>query len=225
MVKRYAAIVVLYVCCVLSPLIPFFKTIAQLFPNPRDGYGIIYTAIFGLTLLAVLLLLAPERHLRAADRATLSESILWAILGIFALFALQSLAVFINTFLFHQPAASTHTKDVIQLTRYSPLFIFTVSIIGPILEEVVFRKIFFGGLRRKMPFILAAAISSIVFAVFHADLQHTLIYFVIGFFLCYVYQRTGRIWVTMMMHAGMNATVVAINFAVGTAQLIAHGLH
>lgn len=194
--------------------------IARLFPHLKDGKGIVYTAVFCLTLILTLLLLLPERSQRAVRPTSFIEALLWAFLGIIGLFLVQFIATFINVLLLHQAAPSTHTQDIVNLTRASPLFIFTVSVIGPMLEEIVFRKIFFGSLRSKMPFIIAAAISSFVFAVVHMDLSHLLTYFLIGFFLCYVYARTGRIWVTMIMHAGMNSIVILVNLAIASTPLI-----
>ncbi|MFX3616415.1 MAG: lysostaphin resistance A-like protein [Sporolactobacillus sp.] len=218
--KRYTAIIILYLLCLFSPYLPGFRNLMHLFPDSKSGFGMAYTIIFLTTLILTLLLLLPDRRMVRSSRASLASSAAWAIFGIFALFALQSIVGVINTFLLGQPMQSTHTTDVVDLTRYSPIFIFTASIIGPILEEVVFRKIFFGSLRQRMPFILAASISSLVFALFHQDLPHLLVYFVIGLFLCFVYDRTKRIGVTMFMHAGMNAIVLIANLSLAHVQLL-----
>ncbi|RYM05214.1 CPBP family intramembrane metalloprotease [Sporolactobacillus sp. THM7-7] len=210
MTKRYIAIVCIYVLCVLSPLIPGVAWLAGFFPD-RSGGGIVTTAIFFLTLVIVLLLLLPERHMRRSSRLTAGESFLWAIGGVFALFVLQILANLINMAIFGKPKESEHTQQIVNVARTSPLFIFAVSVIGPILEEIVFRKIIYGALRKKISFLLAAGISSLIFAVGHFDFQHLLVYFAIGFFLCYVYQKTGRITVNMFMHAAMNAIVVTVS--------------
>ncbi|RYL87868.1 CPBP family intramembrane metalloprotease [Sporolactobacillus sp. THM7-4] len=203
MTKRYIAIVILYVLCVFSPVVPGFPK--------GSGYGVFMTAIFFITLLIVSLLLLPERHMRSNIPLSPEKSFLWAIGGIFALFLLQIAASLINTAVFGEPPKSRHTEQIVQITRMSPLFIFAVSVIGPILEEIVFRKIIYGSLQKKMGFVLAAVISSLIFSVGHFDFQHLLVYFVIGFFLCYVYHKTGRITINMFMHAGMNAIVVAVS--------------
>jgi membrane protease YdiL (CAAX protease family) len=209
LVLRYSIIIVVYLLCFISPLIPGF---------PRHGaaYGDTYTAVFFATLLIVSLLLIPERRLERGPVASIGESIAWAVCGVFILFILQIVTAMINSAILGQPLASEHTKQVVGLTRNAPLFILAASIIGPILEEIIFRKIFFGSLKKKIGFLFAALISSLLFAAFHFDFSHLLIYLVIGFFLCYVYHKTGRIVVTMFMHAAMNATVVLITLNVPT---------
>lgn len=203
MAKRYTAITVIYVLSVFSPLLPGF---------PRDsiGYGTAMTAVFFVTLLAVLLLLLPERQMRSETPLPAGESVLWAIGGTFGLYVLQIIASLITMAILGQPTQSDHTRQIVQITETAPLFLISVSIIGPILEEIVFRKIFYGGLQRKVGFLFAALISSAVFAVAHFDLRFVLVYFAIGFFLCYVYHKTRRIVVPMFMHATMNAVAVMV---------------
>ncbi|MCO7175494.1 CPBP family intramembrane glutamic endopeptidase [Sporolactobacillus kofuensis] len=207
MVLRYISIVLIYLICFISPLIPGF-------PQQEPAHGNAYTVVFFATLIIVLLLLIPERKLERGPVASVGESIAWAICGVFLLFVLQIITALINSIILGQPMKSEHTQDVVGLARSAPLFILTASIIGPMLEEIVFRKIFFGSLKKKIGFFFAALISSLVFAAFHFDFSHLLIYFVIGFFLCYVYHKTGRIVVNMFMHAAMNAVVVLISMNV-----------
>ncbi|MCQ2010409.1 MAG: type II CAAX endopeptidase family protein [Sporolactobacillus sp.] len=207
MVLRYILIVLVYLICFISPLIPGF-------PKGGSSSGDAYAAVFFLTLIIVSLLLIPERRLARGPVASIGESIAWAICGVFILFVLQIATALINSLILGQPISSQHTQDVVQMTRKAPLFIFAVSIIGPMLEEIVFRKILFGSLKKGIGFFFAALISSLIFAAGHFDFSHLLIYVVIGFFLCYAYHKTGRIWVTMFMHAAMNATVVLLSLSV-----------
>jgi membrane protease YdiL (CAAX protease family) len=217
LVKRYTAIVIIYLLCLLSPYIPGFMALARRFPTVQQGYGAVYTTVFLVTLAVVLLLLRPDRRLlRGEKRASVPVSVLWAVGGVFALFLLQILATFINFAIFGQISGSEHTRQVETLTRYSPVFLLTVSIIGPILEEIVFRKILFGSMRHKIGFWFAALISSLIFAVMHQDLRNLLVYVMIGVFLCFTYQMTHRIAVNMFMHATMNAVVVLMSFAISS---------
>ena len=47
------------------------------------------------------------------------------------------------------------------IARTTPWFLIVISIIGPILEEIVFRKILFGTLYKRFNFFIAAIISSL----------------------------------------------------------------
>lgn len=206
---RYILVVFVYFACVLSPLFPWFPSAHQ-----STAYINTYTAVFFVTVIIIGLLLLPERRMERSMRASWGESIAWAICGIFILYVLQIAAALINNLILGQPLSSEHTAGIVKMAKTAPLFIFAVSVIGPILEEIVFRKILFGSLKKVIGFIFSAVISSLVFAAGHFDFSHLLIYFVIGFFLCYAYHKTGRIWVTMFMHAAMNTIVVLLTMNV-----------
>ncbi|MBR7508527.1 CPBP family intramembrane metalloprotease, partial [Mycobacterium tuberculosis] len=78
-----------------------------------------------------------------------------------------------------------------------PIFIVLISIVGPILEEYVFRKVIFGELynfikgSRVVSFIIASIVSSLIFALAHNDFKFIPVYFGMGviFSLAYVYTK------------------------------------
>ena len=48
------------------------------------------------------------------------------------------------------------------------------------MEEIVFRRVLFGGIYTKSNFWVAAILSGFIFAVVHGELEHTLIYMAPG---------------------------------------------
>jgi membrane protease YdiL (CAAX protease family) len=83
--------------------------------------------------------------------------------------------------------------------------VFTV-VSTPILEEIIFRKIIYGSLQRyKTQFsILAATISSLLFATMHMSAIGFLGYFAIGMIFCYYYHSTRNIYTTIIAHMTFN---------------------
>ncbi|MBQ6368234.1 MAG: CPBP family intramembrane metalloprotease [Erysipelotrichaceae bacterium] len=75
--------------------------------------------------------------------------------------------------------------------------------IGPLIEEIVFRKLM---INRTRIFGEKTAIvfSAICFGLFHGNLTQCLFAFSVGLFLGYVYCRTGKMWITYIMHALLN---------------------
>lgn len=96
------------------------------------------------------------------------------------------------------------------LVKSLPLLVIVVSIIGPILEEIIFRQIIFGSLYKKFNFFISALISSLIFAVVHMDFTHLLIYTAMGFTFAFLYVRTKRIIVPIFAHVAMNTFVVVV---------------
>jgi membrane protease YdiL (CAAX protease family) len=85
------------------------------------------------------------------------------------------------------------------------------ALVAPFAEETLFRGVIFGGLAQRLPLWSAAALSALLFALFHG-LGVVPPIFVLGVGLAYVYARTGTIWASMTTHALVNAVSVTLLF-------------
>lgn len=79
-----------------------------------------------------------------------------------------------------------------------------VVLAAPLGEELFFRGLLFGGLRRSLPFWAAALISSTIFAVVHVYVLLMPLLFLVGFGLAYVYERSGSLVTSIAAHAAFN---------------------
>ncbi len=167
---------------------------------------------FSIGLIIVLLLLIPDiknRHF-TRGRASRWEAVQWSIIGIFMVFAAQYAAAFIELLLGIEPG-SENTEAIVEFAKVVPEFIIVISIIGPILEEIVFRLVIFGVLYKRFNFWFAALFSSLIFAVTHFDFDHLLIYTAMGFVFAFLYAKTKRIIVPIVAHISLNLFVSLIN--------------
>src|SRR5690625_6728173 len=78
------------------------------------------------------------------------------------------------------------------IIRMATSFVFIPTIISPILEEIVFRKVIFGAIYKRTNFFIGAAASSLIFALIHGEPKHLLIYASMGFVFAFVYVKTKR---------------------------------
>jgi hypothetical protein len=91
-----------------------------------------------------------------------------------------------------------------------------VLIIGvaPFTEEVFFRGFMFTGMRRALPFVLAALIPSLIWGLFHYTGPESwgvvLQLSIFGLWLCWLYERTGSLWPPVALHVVNNAIAFAI---------------
>jgi membrane protease YdiL (CAAX protease family) len=161
-------------------------------------------------LIIVLFILRKEIKGGTNDRgSSFGYSAMWAISGFFlALFA-QYFAAIIEHFL-GIPSGSENTKDIINIINTFPLAVIVTSIAGPILEEIVFRKIIFGALYKRFNFVISALVSSVIFALAHMEPVHILLYAAMGFTFAFLYVRTKRIIVPIFAHVSMNTLVVLV---------------
>jgi uncharacterized protein len=168
-------------------------------------------ASFTIALLIIIYILRKEMtNQRFSKKGTsFSISVIWAFSGIFlALFAQYAAAIIEN--LLGVKMGSENTKDILTIIEAFPLAIIVTSIIGPILEEIVFRKIIFGTLHNRFNFFISALISSVIFAAAHMEFQHILLYSAMGFTFAFLYVKTKSIFVPIFAHVAMNTLVVLV---------------
>ncbi|MBO0432304.1 CPBP family intramembrane glutamic endopeptidase [Enterococcus sp. DIV0660C] len=173
------------------------------------------TYLLGALILLFLYFKQKEPLTIEADvpKASVPEIILLGLGGILIAILLQGVAVRIETFLFGQSAPSENTQNIIQMILKAPAFILATTIGGPIMEELVFRRSILGLISHYSNFWVGAVISSLLFAVAHAD-GHLLVYFFLGFFFSLLYKSTGRIWTSMITHVGMNTLVIVVQLLI-----------
>ncbi|MDX8292138.1 type II CAAX endopeptidase family protein [Metabacillus indicus] len=174
-----------------------------------------YWTVFSFAAAFVLVLFFMRTHFRdnkelRGDAAPVSVSILWAVAGVFLALTVQVLAASIETRVLGIQGESENTQIIMEVLKVTPLLILVTSIIGPILEEIIFRKILFGALYQRMNFFLSALISSIVFALVHGEPQHLLLYGSMGFVFAFLYIQTKRLLVPIFAHVAMNTLVVLL---------------
>jgi membrane protease YdiL (CAAX protease family) len=166
---------------------------------------------FFAAFLVVLLLLRKDENTFERNKTGMGVTIIWMIAGVFLAFFAQAIAANIEMLLFDIKPGSENTERLIEIATLTPLFILVTSILGPILEEIVFRKILFGTLYKRFNFFIAAIISSLIFAAVHFDFTHLLIYTLMGLVFSFLYVQTRRIIVPIAAHTIMNTVVVLIN--------------
>jgi membrane protease YdiL (CAAX protease family) len=101
-------------------------------------------------------------------------------------------------------------KDIAEGFGSIPVQVLLIVIMAPISEEVCFRGMLFGGLRRSLPRIPAALIAGVVFGGLHAltgvSAVPPLIAF--GFVLSLLYEKTGSIVPGILLHMLNNSVAL-----------------
>jgi membrane protease YdiL (CAAX protease family) len=88
--------------------------------------------------------------------------------------------------------------------------LFSVVVLTPLAEELLFRGFFYATLRRYLGPLGAIVLSALTFALLHSHPVGVPPLFVIGFLLGYLYERTGSLAAPIAAHAAYNLYVLLL---------------
>ncbi len=97
------------------------------------------------------------------------------------------------------------------------ILLFLGAVTAPISEELFYRGMLYPVFRGCLGPGWGAAASGLIFGLAHWDLWRTIPLAIGGAALCYMYEKTGNIWVTMLAHGtwnGLMSLMVYFNFFV-----------
>lgn len=122
-----------------------------------------------------------------------------------------------------QPVPSNTRNIFIQVPHGPGLLLYALlvsAVAAPICEEIFFRGMIFRYLRRRWPLWLAALVSATIFGAAHlspatSPLIVPVLAF-IGLVLALVYERTGSLTNSMMLHALNNGVLTTLTYLVIT---------
>ncbi|WP_409303975.1 lysostaphin resistance A-like protein [Peribacillus sp. SCS-155] len=219
--KEYWFVIIAYIAMQLSGIvgIPIMMFLGMALGVPLDeiqhkagAYWIVFSFIVALIVILFLLRKDIRNNIDNRRQSSPGVSLAWAVGGVFLALFSQSVAGMIEKMLGIE-TGSENTQEILQLIKSVPAVILVSSIIGPILEELIFRKIIFGSLYKRFNFFISALISSIIFGVAHFELVHILLYSAMGFTFAFLYVKTNRIIVPIFAHVAMNTLVVILQSA------------
>lgn len=88
------------------------------------------------------------------------------------------------------------------------------GVVAPIAEELMFRGIVYGALRRMLKPALAMAASAALFGVYHGNLAQGIYAFVMGCLMVYAYEYFGYFWCAVGVHMTANLLIYSLAYLV-----------
>lgn len=177
-------------------------------------YNVVLTAIgvagVGLPVFALLMKKLPGSERGEVRKLSFVQFIGYFMVCVGAAYISNIIGMFINSII-----GSIYSVEVINpledfiLNSNMLLTIIYASIIAPIVEEIIFRKILLDKLRRfgDVPAIL---ITGIAFGLFHLNLSQFFYAAVLGILFAYITIRTNRIIYAILLHMMINSISAGI---------------
>lgn len=191
--------------------------------TPRALISTLVSTTFYLFLFWMIRLLIVERYrldwralgLRAVNWQWLAAVPLVNALLIFSdvLFLRALVAVFGPSRTWPQQLSQS-TLDATQQPALLALMMITGLVLTPMIEELLFRGVLYQALRRRMSPGSAALLSALVFALMHGQLILLIPFTIMGMILALIYERSGSLWPTILVHACNNGIILL--FAAGS---------
>ena len=91
------------------------------------------------------------------------------------------------------------------------LQIIVVGLLGPVVEEVLFRGLVFRRLRDYIPLIPAVVLSGICFGIYHGNLTQGIFTSILGILLAVLYEKYGSLWMPITGHIVNNMYATLAN--------------
>lgn len=191
-----------------------FVAVALLTFTDLDEYSALIFPNIGAFIIGLIIIWALLRDRlrkeRKSNPLSIGKIIGWSALGFVLSWVSQIIMIAIEMEWLGIEPGSENTDFIVELSQMNIWFLLLPAIIGPIVEELVFRKVIFGSLQKRMNLHVAAIIAALIFAVVHLDLEHTLIYFSMGLVFTFLYVKTKRIIVPIIAHMSMNTLAVVV---------------
>jgi uncharacterized protein len=162
-----------------------------------------------LTLLGIMVAF-KGKWIRMVKEQAFKQLIAWGLTGGTLSFSVQYLWSKIQMYVFDFVPTSLNTTKLLDAVKSSPGMIVLICIVCPILEEIIFRKMIYESLKRKIGMLAAAAVSTFLFSLIHFDFANLLIYVFIGLIFSWIYIKSKSILAPIIAHVLMNSIVLFI---------------
>ncbi|MFC6322927.1 CPBP family intramembrane glutamic endopeptidase [Companilactobacillus baiquanensis] len=191
-------------------LLLFTGSVLTLLKVTGSSYFIILTiAAIVATILMVYLTQKSSPNIIEKKTET-SDKLKWIIIGTLGALAIQIVISLLEMAL-NKNVSSANTTQLLTLVSAYPYYFIYVLICAPIMEEIVFRRLFFSNLISLTNVYGAAIISAAFFAFMHQDTRF-IIYVGMGLWFAFIYYKSKNIYVSAASHLIMNTIVVIASF-------------
>ncbi|MGI2329249.1 CPBP family intramembrane glutamic endopeptidase [Planococcus sp. YIM B11945] len=212
-------VLLIYIAAQLSPILAVVPTYNYFLGQGMDsetaqlatsGWLVVISMMIGFFF--IMLLIARDKKffdIWKGKKSSIWAAIGWGFIGFLLLLVGQLIAANIEIAIGIEPG-SENTQNLVTMAEVVPALLLFVVLIGPILEELVFRRVIFGSLNQTTNFFIATVLSALVFALVHMEFWHLLMYFTTGLILAFLYQKTKRIITSIIAHVLLNGYVMVL---------------
>ena len=83
-----------------------------------------------------------------------------------------------------------------------------IILLAPIIEEVVFRGLFYTALKSYFPWFVSIIFSSVIFALIHGNILAFTLLFSLSLLLTFIYELYGKLFYPILIHSCFNISML-----------------
>lgn len=210
--KKTKGIIITYILVAQLGSVPIMALLYWLTPNLSETSKLSISMIVSFIVALGLILFKIRKEIGEMKevKTSVRTAIIYGISGFCAALLIQNITIPIITYLTGGLTSTENEQLLTEMTRIHWVFIVVPSLIGPILEEIVFRYAILGSLVKKIKPIYAMMISSLIFAIAHFNLINLTVHFLVGMVFAYIYLRSKNILAPIIAHLIMNSFVMVL---------------
>lgn len=177
----------------------YFIAQALVFTSLPGRAIIVMTTI--IIVFMIIMIYKKEIHSFDFNRLKAREWRVWFQKGFNNVVIINVVYFILTRFIWSFPGRQLTAGD---LSLKIPIVVLSVIFVGPILEEIIFRRFLFGFLGKKIGQIPAAVLSSLLFCTIHLSWPFLPVYLITGLVLCWVYHKSGELLPCTLIHMAIN---------------------
>jgi membrane protease YdiL (CAAX protease family) len=85
-----------------------------------------------------------------------------------------------------------------------------IILLAPIVEEIIFRGLFYAALKKYFPWFVSQIISSVIFAIIHENIMAFTLLFSLSLILNLIYELYGKLFYPILVHSSFNTFMLAL---------------
>lgn len=151
----------------------------------------------------------------------MGKSLLYIFGALFTIYLITGILELSGAFrMLSEKTGAPMVQDVLEMMHNGDTYtrvclIISAVIIAPICEECCFRGFLYNILKRYSGAFAATLATGLIFSAVHTALLQFIPLAVFGWVMCYVYERSRRLWIPIAIHMIFNAISTAVVLLIG----------
>lgn len=175
--------------------------------NYISSKGLIIAIITLIIFIPILLKVYKQHKTKYNEKLEPKNTLITIILGI-------SFALIYNIIIYNINSIYNFT-NIFNNSNTNMIIIFITScIVGPLLEEFLFRGIVYNKLKQFNPTMRSIILTCLIFGLFHSNIVQIVYGFIFSFILIYVYEKYKNLKYPIIMHISANTIVFLFTFII-----------